>query len=429
MQMVILACMFIQLCGTYFIWPNRWNIQAHMSLSLFITAFAIPCFFTDAVSGYSDDVVHTCVQILIIGSLTYLAGLIIGNSLFGALTKLRLAPAPLHFDDLLDQITTRSFRWMVIGCVLIAIAFAGMGYVPALAQNALEAKFFRGAYAASYQRVQIFYRTGTQIASLLIPLEICIWLDTRKKKHLLTAALASLAMALGLTRGLAVSGILVAAGIYLARRYKALVSVYWLFVIILTCFGAISYYILFLFFGLKNGDFYDATSIATLIASGAPDLNDMLNFTSRFLTSPEYTYGRTFLGGLVPSHYYWNPSVWTLHVVSPDTDLSEIISGGLRIPLSHWGYVSFGWVGVFLVPLISGLFQGGAIAYTKQCLARAKSNAGICMALLIYMYLFVILYSYYNLLLYWIPQVFVLLMLCRTTHLRWSHAFPQNIEL
>jgi hypothetical protein len=429
MQMIILVCMFIQMCGTYFIWPSRWNIQAHLSLSLFVAAFAVPCLFIDATSTYPEAVISTCVQILVIGSITYMAGLFIGNALFQSITKLRLAPAPFQFDALSDQITTRSFRWMAIGCVLVIIAFAGMGYVPAFAQNALEAKFFRGTYAASYQRVQIFYRAGIQIVALLIPLEICIWLDKRKSKYLLVAVLGTLLMTLGLTRGGAVSGMLIAVGIYVARRHKAFVSLYWLFVILLTCFGSVSYYILFLFFGLKSGGYYDATSIATLIASGAPDLNDMLNFTSRFLASPEYTYGRTFVGGLVPNHYYWNPGVWTLHIVSPDTDLSEIISGGLRLPISHWGYIAFGWTGAFLVPLIAGFFQGSAIAYIKQCLAQAKSNAGICMAVLMYMNVFMMLYSFYDLLLYWVPPVIVLLMICRKTHIRWSHAFPQNIEL
>jgi len=412
MQLIIMVCMFIHLCGTYFIWPSRWNIPTHLTLSLFFAAFFLPCLFTDIANSFPPDVLNFTVNILVVGSITYLTGLIVGNFAYAPIHRLLQRQRRESQSDSLRlyNFVTRSYIWIIFGCACMAIAFAGMGFIPALAKSPLEAKFFRGQYAAPYHRVQIIYRSGLVINSLLVTVEFCSWLDTKKTKHLIMVFIAALLMALGLVRGPAVTGIMLAMGLFVARRSRAVILIYWASIVVIFCFGSVSLYLLFLLNGSLTPDMYDK-SIAALIASGAPDLSDMLTFIQAFKQMPEFTYGRTFIGGLIPNHFQWNPAVWTLHILNPNTDLSEIASGGLRLPLAIWGYVSFGWVGVFVVPLFSGLLQGGFIAYIKTKIAESRSLIESCVTLMMYMYVYVLIYNFYDIDIYQIPPLLILIFL------------------
>ncbi len=102
------------------------------------------------------------------------------------------------------------------------------------------------------------------------------------------------------------------------------------------------------------------------VAAGAPDIADQLAFMTRWLADPVYSDGRTFVGGLVPGNYEWNPSVWTLSITNPGVDVAAISSGGYRLPPQVWGMVSFGWVGVFAVSLLYGWALGRLTRTMRQ---------------------------------------------------------------
>jgi hypothetical protein len=140
----------------------------------------------------------------------------------------------------------------------------------------------------------------------------------------------------------------------------------------------LSYYLIGLFFGIDQfTGLYSDDSLWALIASGAPDISDQLQFLKMYSVNPQLTFGKTFFGGLIPGHYQWNPSVWALSIISPNTDLNDITSGGLRLPVSIWGYTSFSWFGVVVVSLVSGLIMGYFTKYLKHWMQSGSMSKNI----------------------------------------------------
>ena len=84
---------------------------------------------------------------------------------------------------------------------------------------------------------------------------------------------------------------------------------------------------------------------------------DALDFLGAF-RDHDLTYGLTFVGGLVPGNFRFNPSVFTLAIVNGSSDVSDVASGGLRMPPSVAGFMAFSWLGAVLVPFVSGLLTG-----------------------------------------------------------------------
>jgi hypothetical protein len=341
--------------------------------------------FTDKLSHYSADLVGSFAAIVFIGAIAYMLGILSGYYCFPRIRHLHLVVLKAsEFPRIERDVVTRARRWMLLGISLMFVSFMAMGFVPALAANPLQAKFFRGDYYDSYSRVALFYRTGRDIVMLLVPLMLCIWLKLHRRAYLILACFGTVLLLASLTRQPAVQGIIVAYGIYVSKRGKAAYALYLMLVSALFCLGSVSYYVLFAVLGLPSPGAYDGSSLATLISSGAPDLTDSLTFLGNFLRSPDYTNGLTCVGGLVPYHFQWNPSVWALHVMSPNADINNIVSGGLRLPLPLWGYVCFGWLGVVLLSYASGLLNGGFLRYVKGYLAGADSLIHICVVLLVY---------------------------------------------
>jgi hypothetical protein len=132
------------------------------------------------------------------------------------------------------------------------------------------------------------------------------------------------------------------------------------------------------------------------VAAGAPDVQDHRNFLERWMQRPVYTEGRTFVGGLVPGNFEWNPSVWTHTTVNPGTDMVAVTSGGFRLQSPVWGYVSFGWPGVVGVCGLSGLLTGTLAGIAKRLLPMATAEASMAV-LVIYIALQDILPGFYTL--------------------------------
>src|SRR5258708_35279303 len=59
-------------------------------------------------------------------------------------------------------------------------------------------------------------------------------------------------------------------------------------------------------------------------------------------------------------------------VVNNTNDNSEISFCGLRLPISIWGYVCFGWIGVAAVPFLSAFFTGYMIKKIKNIVNKLK---------------------------------------------------------
>ena len=398
--------------GTYVIWPSRWNVAAHLQLGLLVSAFLIPLFFTDVLAQSSPQAVQMIVYLCLFGAPAYLVGLVLGDAMQRRVPMFNgLSRAILRIDAFPAITRHRIIIVLVVGIAGMAVSFGVMGVIPAFAENPLSAKFGRGQYEEVYRRMAVPFRFSYSALTTIIPIAFLLFLRTRNKLGLVLSMAATGMIALQLTRAPAAQGILLAIGIIVAQ-YRRLFCLYLVLIAFAAPLGSISFYLLGQV--TESSQFnraYSEGSIADLIASGTPDVRDQTLFITNFKYDPEWTYGRTFVGGLVPFHYEWNPNIYALRIIST-ADISEVVSGGLRLPPTIWGYVSFGWAGAVLVPFFSGLINGIFTRFTRKVTAQGGMMPKI-VVLVIYMTLFSQLVAFYRLTFFTIPEVAVLLFLLR----------------
>lgn len=357
--------------GPFIIWPSRYNIPMLLSMGFLFTAYFVPLIMLPDNEIYDGETFDLYYKIIVLGAFCYMAGLVIGF-------VLPLMKMPFSFVTRSDEFYEKRFIklthiFLIVGIGGMLLSYLIMGFVPAFASDPLNAKFFRGAYEAPYMRAAILYRTSNLILINAIGFGFVLIFIKRNIYNFSLVIFATCVLLSTLNRGTAAFALLTVIGLLCANKSK----VYsWLFVLInsLTIIlGSLSYYLVGLIFGIDQfTDLYSEDSVWTLIASGAPDISDQLQFLKMYSLNPELTFGKTFLGGLVPGHYFWNPSVWALYIISPDTDLNEITSGGLRLPVAIWGYTAFSWVGVIIVCLLSGIIMGYFTRYLKHWIKKGN---------------------------------------------------------
>jgi hypothetical protein len=199
---------------------------------------------------------------------------------------------------------------------------------------------------------------------------------------------------------------------FLAARRSDWTRYYLIFVALIFPLGSAGYLLLGILTGIESlTSIYSVESVFDIVASGAPDIVDQLLFLEGFYDLDYFTYGRTFFGGLIPGNYMWNPSVWTLTYDALGSDISETVSGGLRLSVALWGYASFGWVGVVLVPMFSGMVNGHLIRILRSLPLR-KSLLGSALVLTLYMTLGKQLTEFYFLSIHSLPSIACAWLLC-----------------
>lgn len=360
-ESLVALALLIQYAGLYAVWANRWNIPTHFQFGFSITAFVIPALFTDSVRQASPDAVDLYVLINVIGGLFFLVGLLCSRfarrplQIFDRQIARYLATTP-------TQALERRVFWLAAFAVLgFLYSYSRMGFVPMFADNPFAAKQFKGEYQEAYHRAAWVFRFSFAVAVAVVPVALAVWWRSRRPIYLALSVSLVLLLISTLARASALNGVILFLGAVCAyhRRFNGL---FFLGVVGLFGVGSAAYYIMGILFDIPLITArYDGLSIAEVLATGAPDIADHLMLLESFLNRPEYTLGRTFLGGLVPFNFKWNPSVWTLMVANPSADdISDVVSGGLRLPVSLWGYVSFGWIGCAALPLLSGLILGMA---------------------------------------------------------------------
>ncbi|MET0734963.1 MAG: hypothetical protein ABWY55_04875, partial [Microbacterium sp.] len=362
-------------CITYVVWMNRWNIVAHTALAFSIVAYVIPIVSLSRLDGLSSAALDLYYQVIVTGFFFAFIGVLIGAWISRGYDSERLVASAGFMDAGVQERIRR--RVLIAGalCVAgVAAAFAVMGFVPALTDDPLTAKFFRGAYAAAYQPVAPLYRGATSILSVLLPIIFLYAMKLRRLKWVLLAASALVVLLLGLMRDPAASGILLLLGVYIAVRRKPWI-LYFAILVGTYFIGGAMYFILGQL-GFSNfGDVGAQADLLTSAAAGAPDISDQLLFLNAWLRDPQYTYGLTWLGGLIPGNNPWNPSVWSLSIVNPTQEITAIASGGLRLPPPIWGLVSFGWPGVVLVSVVTGAIQGFLAGIGKRVIPSTSIEA------------------------------------------------------
>ena len=92
-------------------------------------------------------------------------------------------------------------------------------------------------------------------------------------------------------------------------------------------------------------------------------------------------------------------------------DISETVSGGLRLSVALWGYANFGWLGVVLVPMLSGAATGWMLGLLKS-LPMQESLVGAALVLTLYMTVGKQLSEFYMLSIHSLPSMASALFLC-----------------
>ncbi|KQQ33586.1 hypothetical protein ASF61_10970 [Duganella sp. Leaf126] len=233
-----------------------------------------------------------------------------------------------------------------------------MGFVPMFAADPMSAKQFKNEYFEPYQRAAYLFRFSFAVMVGMLPIVLTLWWYYKKRIYMWLALAMIFLLMISLARGASLSGVLVFVGVLAARKRWTGIA-FACFLGVIFPIGSASYLILGLLTGIERfGSFYSLDSIASIIGSGTPDIADQIEFLQGFSQYSPFTYGKTMVGGLVPSNYMWNPSVWTLTYNDIGADISEMVTGGLRLTTALWGYVNFSWLGVLLIPALSGFITG-----------------------------------------------------------------------
>lgn len=406
---LIFLCNSIFVCGTYLVWPSRYNVMAHLNLGFIFIAYFIPAIILNDQNDFSANVVSLYTSILTIGAVCFVAGLF-----SGFLIK------PIHFSNFsFSVLSTEDYKRQVIkitrlflftGIIGLSCGYLLMGFVPAFASDPVAAKFFRGQYQVPFY-VSIVYYSSFFTLTTITPLAIIIWYINKKKNvFLFGAIIAVLLMAVSLSRGPAFSGVVLAVAIILSFKNRWTFAFLIFFLLFIYLFSSVFYFLIGVRdFGTVSANFKGDHVFWRILSAGTIDIQDQLNFLDFFNKNPIWTYGRTVIGGLVPSHYEWNPAVYTLRVTNPGEDISTLISGGLRLSAPLWGYVSFKWFGVAIFCYLTGFLKGVFLKFTRYWIMKSRSVLISTVIIVLNISIFSPASDFYTLTIYSLPPVFVLM--------------------
>jgi hypothetical protein len=403
LNLIAVLALSAQLLAPYLVWRSRWNIPTHISAGFCVTAYAIPGLFTDVWDGVPASTVDFFIQVNVLGAAALCVGVLFGSFLAKQRGLHMLAQGPrlsLNASPMVRRVII-----VAAPCVIgMCVAYAIMGFIPMFAADPFSAKQFKGAYRDPYYRAAYLFRFCFSVLQASIPLLLTIgWY--RRSPFLIALATASFVVLLiSLARGATATGVIFFLGI-LAAQNRGWLKWYIVLVIVIFPFGSVFYYVLGQILevqALRSG--YVGEDFSQFIAAGAPDIMDQLNWLHGFVQGEYFSMGRTVFGGLVPSNYAWNPQVWTLTYNDVGGDISELVTGGLRLTTAEWGYANFGWLGVILIPLLSGMANGAILEKLKALLPRL-SVLQAAVALMIYTTLGQFIVQWYTLSIHALPAI------------------------
>lgn len=353
-QLMNLFSYFCFYLGGFLIWPSRKNIPALIQIPFFISAIFIPIFVVNYNERFTDIEITKLTLINFFGACFLIFGIITGklikvhNYIF--LTK--FYNTAISFFASKKNVILRLIIFLFFSCFGLTICFFYMGFIPILEGDPMMAKYFKGDYKVIYDDVSFFFRLFQTFLFLAIPVSLFMIFQKINKTNkfiLIFLTLWSILLfAVNLYRGPVFSGIMMVLALFAAKSsYRAL-----LFVLLLTliyCFGSVIYY----FLGLYN--FPDNFNWLNEISKGQPDIQDHLIFISKFSDFPIYSGGITFIGALVPGNFEYNPAVYSLNIINPNNNITDIPSGGLRMTVYLHAFMAFSWVGTLIFSFIYGL--------------------------------------------------------------------------
>lgn len=343
--------------GPLLVWPSRKNVAAWLYLPLFVVSFLIPLLAIDYSQETTFEAIDDLTRMNVIGAIAMVIGLIFGAQI--KLPSIQLGWWQNSGQDDLSGVLRRTMKVLMVGCAIMSLCFVWMGVLPMFAEVPFMAKFFKGAYKEKYDQVSVFYRLSQVFVVTSLPLAMAMAVTLRNRKLLVLIVWATGLLAVALNRGPVGGGALLMFGVW-ASRSRLAMTAFLASATAIFCLGSAIYPLLGIITVPEDFDIWSE------IARGAPDILDHLTFLATFDPSKDLTYGLTFVGGLVPGNFRFNPSVYTLAIVNAIDDISGIASGGFRLPPSVGGYMAFSWAGAVFVPLGTGLLTGSFTRHLRR---------------------------------------------------------------
>lgn len=350
----------------YVVWPSRYNVITHGYVAGGFISIVVPSLILDVPDKYPQNIVDLYTKVLVVGTLAFMPGLIAGFA-FGRRITTNFSFDIMNTTGYEKRVIRITKTLMIVGVIGLTLSYLGMGFMPMFASEPIAAKLFRGQYQEPYLRVAILFRISFFLISTIMPIACIIWFKIRSKLFLFLIAAGVFLMIASLQRAGAFSGIVFA--FIVIMSFKSRLKFAFLMVILVGVFTASSFF--YYIVGVKT--FKGDENIWEVIGASSPDIDDQLQFMVKFDQNPIWTYGQTMYGGLIPGHYKWNPSVYTLSIIASGRDVNDVGSGGLRLPLPLWGYVSFQWIGVILFSLLTGFFNGIFLGMLKSWIIKYES--------------------------------------------------------
>lgn len=411
MQTLTVIALVLQLLAPYIFWPSRWNVPAHLNLGFCVTAYIVPGLFTDVWDFVTPATNELYAYINVTGAIALVFGM--GMGFYSPCYRwLGRKIGSLKAENIdVKAITKRAVTLAVAASIGICLAYAIMGFIPMFAADPLNAKQFKGDYFEPYQRAAYIFRFSFAVIVATLPVILTLWWYTKKRIYLWLSMAMIFLLMISLARGASLNGVLMFAGVVAARkRLTGIMFVF--FLAIIYPVGSASYLILGILTGIeKFGSVYSLDSVASIVGSGTPDIIDQITFLEGFSQYSPFTYGKTMVGGLVPSNYIWNPSVWTLTYDNIGADISDVMSGGLRLTIGLWGYSNFSWLGVILIPAISG-FITGVFLRTLRSFDFQSSVVSATLVLMFYTVIGKFFIDFYLLSIHSLPVIASILFIC-----------------
>jgi hypothetical protein len=357
------------MCGQIFFWRRRDNVFGYIQVGFFVASIVIPVLGTTTLDDHDPGIVGLYAHLILVGGAAFLAGMIYGAPL-GERSRL----PSLAFARVLDpvpRIVRSRARLATIAAVLaLLLSFIAIGYVPFLAADRQGAKYGVGAYRAGFERGSLIFHVALRVGSLMLPVILALVLRNRRSVDGVLAGGLALALALTLSRGSAFLGpVVVLLAWLIVKRWKP-----WQIAAV-ACLAFLS--------AAFVNELAQVTrpaasaSFATRAAASAPEVIDQLGFLNGFeLTGGEHVGLRTILAGVSLQKGEYAPSAYALRTRTGLSDISELASGGLRLPASIWGYSAFGWVGAVAWSFISGFFVGYGTTFIRRLLTPVEGRPG-----------------------------------------------------
>ncbi len=379
-KVVLITTLSLPTVLSFAVWPSLRNYPVITHLPFVMLAFIgapllliDPFLYSGRVPVVTNDAILALSIALLIGAIAFVPGFMFGlrdqritvpfvERFTAVVTQENWSPPPLAYITLLGIAT--------LSILLYAYSYLGMGFIPALAEDPLVAKYMAGKYQEAYKAYAAYYRIAIVLYSVTFPFLLALFFISpfRIKMILLVWMIPIFILTLfTLKRGLVASPILETAFLYaiIFRNGRYLILAVLGYLGVFTLGSAINDIALYLV-GIRP-------SINLLaIVRGVPDVVDLTWFWQAWTDSDyEMALGRTIYGGMVPGHYEWNPGALTKLVIGGSTDAP---TGGFRLPAPVWGYVNFGWIGVPLWGLFQGLAVGMHLRCVKYAIMRGRTN-------------------------------------------------------